>query len=147
MDVAVSSFPGENTALCIDDAKGSDYLSNHTRSPSFGLRPAASARQVRNCFAKWRIRHLTPALSPIEAEREGVHTTALPFELRLRRTFVGEGWLAQGLGSVFDDARPGAFDAAEVAGEFGPNKQRRQQGSPRVCRPGQMRDWNLRAAN
>ena len=27
-------------------------------------------------------------------------------------------WLAQGLGSVFDNARPGAFDAAEVAGEF-----------------------------
>jgi hypothetical protein len=31
---------------------------------------------------------------------------------------VGEGWLAHGLGSVFDDARPGAFDAAEVAREF-----------------------------
>ena len=58
--VTVPWFPGENTALCRDAATGTSHLWNHTRSLSGRCRSA-----------KWRFRHLTPALSPIEAEREG----------------------------------------------------------------------------
>jgi hypothetical protein len=50
----------------------STHSSNHTFSPS-----------LRN---EWRFRHLTPALSPFEAEREEAHTTALSFELWLKKT-------------------------------------------------------------
>ena len=88
------------------------------------LREDAAARQATPSFRPaatappdGRFRHLTPALSPFEAEREGART-ALSFALWLRKTLVGEGWPAHGLGLVFDDARPGAFDAAEAAGEF-----------------------------
>ena len=40
----------------------------------------------RNRSATRRLRHLTPALSPFEAEREEERTTALSFALWLRKT-------------------------------------------------------------
>ena len=83
-----------------------------------GVESRRAARPAATAPPGGRFRHLTPALSPFEAEREGARTTVLSFALWLKETFVSEGWRLQGFGSVFDDARPGALDTAEVAREF-----------------------------
>jgi len=41
---------------------------------------------VKGPSCRKRLRHLTPALSPFEAEREEARTTAVSFALSLRKT-------------------------------------------------------------
>ena len=52
-----------------------------------------------------KLRHLTPALSPVEAERENGRTTALSFALWLRNTSY---WNSSGMALAREgnDARP-----------------------------------------